>query len=180
MGSGNGNEDESMTYQEFNREIVPLKDKLYRCALAILGNRMDAEDMLQDTYGKLWTLREKLDSLDNREAYAMRMVRNLCLDQLRAHRLHEDKLEEVFNHRTEEGPGQQEDLKDMDAVVKRVIAQLPEKPRTVIHLRDVEGYEMDEIAAIVGDDPATVRVTLSRARKTVREKVINIMNYGLR
>ena len=47
----------------------------------------------------------------------MRMVRNLCLDQLRAHRLHEDKLEEVFNHRTEEGPGQQEDLKDMMRLV---------------------------------------------------------------
>ncbi|MBQ9201212.1 MAG: sigma-70 family RNA polymerase sigma factor [Bacteroidales bacterium] len=169
-----------MTYQEFNREIVPLKDKIYRCALAVLGNRMDAEDMVQDTYGKLWTIREKLDALDNREAYAMRMVRNLCLDHLRAARLHEEKLEEEFSHRTEEGPGQQEELKDMDAVVRQVIARLPEKPRTVIHLRDVEGYEMEEIAAIVGDDVATVRVTLSRARKTVREKVINIMNYGIR
>ncbi|MBO7325266.1 MAG: sigma-70 family RNA polymerase sigma factor, partial [Bacteroidales bacterium] len=55
----------------------------------------------------------------------------------------------------------------------------PEKARTVIHLRDVEGYEMEEIADIVGDDVATLRVTLSRARKTIRERTIKIMNYGL-
>jgi len=169
-----------MTYQEFNRVIIPLKDKIFRCALAILGNKMDAEDVVQDTYGKLWAMREKLPTLENLEAYVLRMARNQCLDMVRAERLHEEKLGEVYDQRTEVGPGQQEDLKDIQAIIKREIAQLPEKPRTVIHLRDVEGYEMDEIAEIVGSDVSTVRVILSRARKTIREKVTNIMNYGIR
>lgn len=168
-----------MTTTEFNKVVIPLKDSVFRYALAILGNEMDAEDMVQDTYSKLWTMRESLEKFDNLEAYVLRMVRNLCIDKLRRERLHEDKLEEAFAYSSDIGPGQSEELKDMEAIVKKLIRQLPEKSRTVIHLRDVEGYEMEEIAEIVGDDVATLRVTLSRARKTIREKTIKIMNYGL-
>lgn len=168
-----------MTTTEFNKAVIPLKDSVFRYALAILGNEMDAEDMVQDAYSKLWTMRQELDKLDNLEAYVLRMVRNLCIDKLRKERLHEDKLEEAFANSSDISPGQREDLKDMEAIVKKLIRQLPEKSRTVIHLRDVEGYEMEEIAAIVGDDVANLRVTLSRARKSIREKTIKIMNYGL-
>ncbi len=140
---------------------------------------MNAEDMMQDTYSKLWMMRNELLRFENLEAYVLRIVRNLCIDKLRTERLHEDKLEEAFLNQSDIGAGQGEDLKDMQALVKKLILQLPEKSRTVIHLRDVEGYEMEEIAAIVGDDVATLRVTLSRARKTIREKIIKIMNYGL-
>lgn len=156
-----------------------MKDSVYRYALAILGNSMDAEDITQDAYSKLWIMRQQLDKYENLDAYVLRMVRNLCIDKLRAERLHEDKLEEAFLDQSDVGPGQGEELRDMQALVKKLIRQLPEKSRTVIHLRDVEGYEMEEIAAIVGDDVANLRVTLSRARKTIREKTIKIMNYGL-
>lgn len=156
-----------------------MKDSAYRYALTILGNAMDAEDMVQDTYSKLWLMREELDKFENLEAYVLRVVRNLCIDKLRADRLHEDKLEEAFINQSEVGPGQGEDLRDMQALVKKLISQLPEKSRTVIHLRDVEGYEMEEIADIVGEDVASLRVRLSRARKTIREQMIKVINYGL-
>ncbi len=168
-----------MTATEFNRELIPLQQSVFRYALAILGNEMDAEDATQDSFAKLWTMRDNLDGLDNLEAYVLRMVRNLCIDRMRAERLHEDKLEEAFADKDELGSGQREDVKDMDALVKKLIRQLPEKSRTVIHLRDVEGYEMDEIAAIVGEDVPTLRVRLSRARKSIREQMIKMMNYGL-
>lgn len=168
-----------MTTSEFNKVIIPLKDSIFRYALSILGNEMDAEDMLQDTYSKLWSMRESLDKFENLDAYVLRMVRNMCIDKLRRERLHEDKLEDAFVDNGEFVSGQGEDLRDMEAIVKKLISQLPEKARTVIHLRDVEGYEMEEIADIVGDDVATLRVTLSRARKTIRERTIKIMNYGL-
>ncbi|MBO5769594.1 MAG: RNA polymerase subunit sigma-70, partial [Bacteroidales bacterium] len=85
-----------MTTTEFNKVIIPLKDSIFRYALSILGNEMDAEDMLQDTYSKLWSMRESLDKFENLDAYVLRMVRNMCIDKLRRERLHEDKLEDAF------------------------------------------------------------------------------------
>jgi RNA polymerase sigma-70 factor (ECF subfamily) len=56
---------------------------------------------------------------------------------------------------------------------------LPDKQRIIIHLRDVEGYEFEEIAQIIESDEASVRVNLSRARKRVKEQLLNAINYGL-
>ena len=70
------------------------------------------------------------------------------------------------------------EVRDMKAIADKLIAELPEKQREAIHLRDIEGGEFAEIAEMTGSEEATVRVTLSRARKTVREKMLKIMNYG--
>ena len=56
---------------------------------------------------------------------------------------------------------------------------LPDKQRIIIHLRDVEGYEFEEIARIIESDEASVRVNLSRARKRVKEQLLNAINYVL-
>ena len=56
---------------------------------------------------------------------------------------------------------------------------LPDKQRIIIHLRDVEGYEFEEIARILESDETSVRVNLSRARKRVKEELLNAINYGL-
>lgn len=56
---------------------------------------------------------------------------------------------------------------------------LPDKQRIIIHLRDVEGYEFEEIARIIESDETSVRVNLSRARKRVKEQLLNAINYGL-
>ena len=70
--------------------------------------------------------------------------------------------------------------KDMATLTRRLIAQLPEKQRLAIHMRDIEGYEMDEIANLLESDEASVRVNISRARKSIREQLIKIMNYGVK
>ena len=56
---------------------------------------------------------------------------------------------------------------------------LPDKQRIIIHLRDVEGYEFEEIARIIESDETSVRVNLSRARKSIKEQLLNAMNYGV-
>jgi RNA polymerase sigma-70 factor (ECF subfamily) len=67
----------------------------------------------------------------------------------------------------------------MAALTKRFISALPDKQRIVIHLRDVEGYEIEEIAQILETDEASVRVNISRARKRIKEQLLNALNYGL-
>ena len=69
---------------------------------------------------------------------------------------------------------------DMAMITRRLISQLPEKQRLAIHMRDIEGYEMDEIASLLESDEASVRVNISRARKSVREQLIKLMNYGVK
>ena len=67
----------------------------------------------------------------------------------------------------------------MVMLTKRFISELPERQRIVIHLRDVEGYELEDIAQILETDEASVRVNLSRARKRIKEQLLNAMNYGV-
>ena len=72
------------------------------------------------------------------------------------------------------------ELSDITSITQRAIASLPEKQRIAIHLRDVEGYEIEEIAEVTGCDGNSVRMNLSRARKSIRESIINAMNYGVK
>lgn len=69
---------------------------------------------------------------------------------------------------------------DMVTLTRRLIAELPDKQRIAIHMRDVEGYEIEEIADLLESDEASVRVNLSRARKSIREQLIKLMNYGVK
>ena len=62
---------------------------------------------------------------------------------------------------------------------RRSSARLPERQRLAIHLRDVEQWDIDEIAEVTQSDETSVRMNLSRARRTVREELIKIMNYGV-
>ena len=163
-----------MTEKDFGHRIWILKDKMYRYALAIIGNGQDAEDIIQDVFKKLWEERVQLSALDNTDAYVLRMVRNLCIDHIRKERAHESRLEALMVE-SDISYLEQEDLKDMGRLINKIIGKMPERYGTVLHLRDVEGYEMEEISQITGIDTATVRVILSRARKSVREKIIKLM-----
>lgn len=72
-------------------------------------------------------------------------------------------------------------LENADSIelIKRIISNLPDLQRTVIHLRDVETMEYEEIVEITGLNLNAVRVNLSRARKKVRDEIIKIQNYGI-
>ncbi len=64
--------------------------------------------------------------------------------------------------------------------VGRIIEGLPEQQKLVIQLRDIEEYDLDEIAKMLDMNNTAVRVALSRARKTIREKLTNTHNYGIK
>lgn len=67
----------------------------------------------------------------------------------------------------------------MVMLVEKFIAELPEKQQTILHLRDVEGYEFDTIAEVMEMECGTVRVNLSRARHYIKEQIKKSINYGL-
>ena len=73
-----------MNATEFKQLLLPLNARLYKVAFLLLGNEDDAKDVVQDAYLKLWNQREKLNNLDNPQAFCTTLVRNMCIDRHRA------------------------------------------------------------------------------------------------
>ena len=166
-----------MNLEEFKINVLPLQDKIYGFSCRLMGDAEEARDVVQEIYVKLWRLREKLHTYRNLEAFAMTVTRNLCLDKLRARRT--VSMDGPY-FPEEEDTGQQPDemLENANAakLARDIINDLPEQQRSVIHLRDVEGYEFEEIGEMTGMNINNVRVVLSRARKKVREELLKTYN----
>jgi RNA polymerase sigma-70 factor (ECF subfamily) len=157
-----------MDLKQFEIKILPLKNNIYRLAKALLGNATNAEDAVQDIYLKLWAQRDQLDQAENVKAFCLKIARNHCLDQWRAeNRTDFEELNDA-HFANERSPYEQAEQNDLVDQIKQQIALLPELQRTVIHLRDVEGMELNEIAAITGLSENAVKVNLSRARQRIR------------
>lgn len=168
-----------MKHAQFIALVLPFKDKIYRFAKRMLTSTDEAEDVTQEILIKLWTGHEQLNKYRNLEAFAMTMTRNFCLDRLKSKEANNLKL--VHSNYTDASPGLDRSLEIRDSVswVERIMQDLPEQQRMVLQLRDVEAYEFEEIAEVMQMQPTAVRVALSRARKTVREKLIQKHQYGL-
>ena len=173
------NRSNQMQQNKFLETVLPLKDKVYRLAKRLLVSTDEAEDATQEMYLKFWKNKEKLDQYINIEAFAMTMTKNYCLDQLKAKRSNNLKL--VHSNYKDKDISLDKDLELKDSVSKvhELIEKLPEKQKLVIQLRDIENYEYEEIGKILDLQPTAVRVTLSRARKTIREQLIQQHNYGI-
>ena len=156
----------------FNQLMTHLRPKLYRFALAFTKRMDEAEDVVQEVGMKLWERRVELDTLRSVEAYAMSAVRNRCLDYARSPHNRSDELNDFHDSGHEQTPYRKLEQADMAAFVRRLIERLPEQQQSAIRLRDIEGYELDEIALILGMNEGTVRTNLSRARQKIREDLL--------
>jgi RNA polymerase sigma-70 factor (ECF subfamily) len=167
-----------MNAKEFQTMFLPMKHRLYRLALRILGDPDDASDAVQDTLVRLWNGREKLDGYASKDAFALVVTRNICLDRVRSKGYRHEDLDAA---EVDGGPRPDEITENTESVglVRKVIGSLPELQRTIIHLRDVEGLEFDEIAVVTELNVNAIRVNLSRARKKVRDTLIKLHNYEL-
>ena len=166
-----------MDKKEFLEKILPLKDKLFRFATRLLKNHEDAEDAVQEVFLKLWQKRDTLESKYNLDAFAMTVTRNLCIDKMRESKVTTVQLNENITESSRNNPVKMADMKDIDRKIRKIIDELPEKQKQVIHLRDIEQYSYDDIAEITGYNKNIIKVNLSRARRNVRDKLKELYNY---
>jgi len=164
-----------MDQKEFKIKVIPLGKKLHRFAVSLLKDLHEAEDIVQEIYVKLWKLRDDMEKIENIEAFAFRMTRNLCLDRIKAKKpqLYDDPGDIGIMEETDTNPDPASQLILSDALmeVHRIMGQLPEQQRTVLHLREVEGYSYEEISEVLKMEINAIRVVVSRARKTLRESL---------
>ncbi len=166
----------------FRNDVLPLKNKLFRLALRITLNREEAEDIVQDTLIKVWNARDRWQELDSIEAYSLTIARNLSLDRNKKMENQNDSLEEQKVERPDEttsSPSEQMIQKDKLHIVRRIIDELPEKQRTCLQLRDIEGKAYKEIASILDITEDQVKVNIFRARQTVKQRFQQFDRYGL-
>jgi RNA polymerase sigma-70 factor (ECF subfamily) len=168
-----------MKQSEFLKTVMPFKDKVFRLAKRLLVSTEEAEDATQELYFKLWNNKEKLQNYNSIEAFAMTMTKNYCFDRLKSKQA--SNLTLVHSNYKENDTSLQRkvELNDSVNIVHELIEDLPEQQKLVIQLRDIEQYDFEEIGKMLNMKPTAVRVTLSRARKTIKEKLLKQHNYGI-
>lgn len=162
-----------MTNEEFKIKVVPISKKLYRFADYLLKDKNDAQDIVQEVFIKLWSMINELDNYDSVEALAMRITRNKCTDLLREKtRKYAPSIDEIdLKNKMEQNDEEVVDHESKIKLVKKMIQDLPENYKSIIMLKDIEGYDFDEISEILDLNVNSIRVTLSRARKKLRELI---------
>ncbi|TYA55983.1 RNA polymerase sigma factor [Formosa maritima] len=167
-----------MTQAEFLNIVMPFKDKVFRLAKRLLVSKEEAEDATQEILLKLWNNKAKIEDYKNVEAFSMTMTKNFCLDKLKSK--HAQNLKIVHSNYQDKNTSLQKQIELNDSVnwVAKIIEDLPEQQKMVIQLRDIEQYDLDEIANMLDMNNTAVRVALSRARKSIREQLTNTHSYG--
>ena len=169
----------SMNQNEFMQTVAPFKDKLFRLAKRLLVSTEEAEDANQEVLVKLWNKNNSLEELRSVEAMAMTMTKNYCLDQLKSKRAGNLKL--VHTNYVDGQASLQQQVEDTDTWnwVEKIMNDLPEQQKMIVQMRDIEEMEFAEIGVILEMNETAIRVALSRARKTIRERMIKIHHYGI-
>ena len=164
-----------MEQEQFKREILPLRKQLLLYSRRLLDHPEDAEDVVQEVMMKLWYMRKELHLYDNVSALSVQMTKNLCLNRLKVAQRKMDSLEPESSLESDmPSPYTQLELKDEVSHVMKIIDRLPDLQQTVLRMRHIDGFEIDEIAALTGCKPEAVRMNLSRARKKVKELFLKI------
>ncbi|RMZ58185.1 sigma-70 family RNA polymerase sigma factor [Chryseobacterium nematophagum] len=165
-----------MTQETFKNTVFILKNEMYRFAKRFVMSNDEAEDVVQDLMMKFWQKKEELEQFGNLKSYALKAVRNECLNRLKHHnvklgfadmQLHQSELYKM-------------EVNNLTEHIIIFINQLPEKQRMVIHLKDVEEYDVSEISEILNMEENAIRVNLMRARQKVKEQILQLMNYEQR
>ena len=161
-----------MSQDRFKAEILPIRQKLFLIAQRILVEEQEAEDAVQEVLLKLWHSCDLLNKYDSPEAFATTVTKNHCIDRLKVKKRQELLDDSYSGLAGYDNPYLQLERKNTEDILHQIINSLPQLQQAIIRMKDIEEYEVAEIAEITGTTIEAVRVNLSRARKKVREEYI--------
>ena len=164
----------------FRNDILPLKDKLFRLALRITLDRAEAEDVVQDTMIRVWNKRDEWQQFESVEAYCLIVAKNLAIDRSQKKDAQNVELTpEMAEEADTSGPYDRLVNNERMKIIHRLIDELPEKQRLIMQLLDIEGESYKDIAKVLQLTEEQVKVNLFRARQKVKQRYIEIDEYGL-
>ena len=154
-----------MTVSEFNTCVDQYADNLYRFILKHIKDTDVAKDIVQDTYEKVWRKVNDIEST-NAKSYLFTAAHHTLVDYTR-----KAKKQGDYNEVVENSLKHEKQYTDVKQVLNLALDKLPEIQKTVILLRDYEGYNYNEIAEITGLSESQVKVYIFRARQTLKEYI---------
>ena len=168
-----------MSTEQFKKDILPFQNKLYRYALSIVFDVELAKDIVQEVFLKVWTKRAELESVNNKEAWCVRITRNLAVDKLKAANRKNVDLTYAANHFVgDANPAMQTEENDLIASIYEAMKDLSPQQKEIFRLRDLLGYTNKEVKELMDLKDSQVKVNLYRARQKIKAKLGKLINYG--
>lgn len=160
-----------MTEQEYNECVTTYADNVYRFIVKNLRHEEDARDVVQTAFEKMWRNRKEVDARKSK-SYLFTVAYHQMIDHIRkVKRIH---LKEEFSddmRGVENKP-----VSNLKKVLEEALNRLGETQRSLVLLKDYEGYSYDEIGQITGLSESQVKVYLHRARVQLKEYLVKIEN----
>ncbi len=161
-----------MRSSDFKLMVLPHSSRLYRLAYSLLRSKEEAEDIVQEVYMKLWKMRDDLPKYNSIEGLCVKITRNMCLDLLRRRKATIEIIKEEGRSKENDfSPDPSKDLekKERSELIHTLINQLPEPQKSLVYFRHIEGKDYNEISELMEMNENAIRVSISRARKRLRE-----------
>ena len=160
-----------MNAEEFKQRFMPYHRMLYRVAFGLTGNVLDAEDLLQDTFMRMWQKRELLTSEHVNEAYLIIMMRNLHLDRLRVKTPDTSiPLDSVCMPSDQNRPDDRAERRNEAFLMKKLIEHLPQTERNIITMYLLEELSYEEMEACTGMKQGNLRQIVLRTRNKLKDQ----------
>lgn len=161
-----------MSKEEFCILAARLRGDILSLSRRFLREDGEAEDNVQDTLLRLWTIREKLDEVRSVQALTYAICKNLCVSKLRKRRVIpmelSDEMRLISTHDSEWMLEEKENARWLEDN----IAGLPAAQMQILRMSQQDGLENNEIAEVLGISETTVRTALCKARKKLLEQFI--------
>lgn len=154
-----------MTIADYNACVDQHADGVYRFALKHIRDEDRAKDVVQESFARLWM---KVDTVENAKAksYLFTTAHHILVDESR-----KDKRSTRMEEHHEDLRGTHQDQPDLKEVLEAALATLPEVQRSVVLLRDLEGYTYEEIAELTGLNLSQVKVYIYRGRNALKDHI---------
>lgn len=154
-----------MTLSEYNSAVDAHADGIYRFALKHLRDVDVAKDVVQESFARLWQKVEEVDG-SKAKSYLFTTAHHIMVDEVRKG-TRSTRMEE--HHEDLQWSSQSQP--DLKQVLDAALATLPEVQRSVVLLRDLEGYTYEEIAELTGLNLTQVKVYIYRGRTALKEHI---------
>jgi RNA polymerase sigma factor (sigma-70 family) len=159
-----------MTEKDYNECVKLYADNVYRFILKNLKNEEDAKDVVQSSFEKMWMNKETVENVKCK-SFLFTVAYNTMIDHIRKNK--RIVLKDDFGETALGSNNQQQNTK---RILHEALSRLNERDRSLVMLKDYEGYNYAEIGEITNLNESQVKVYLHRARLQLREYLVKVEN----